>query len=101
MSEAALWEFGEEAQPVLEAGVIGAQPQLLVPLQADLVKCALDERGHASPPPPIKIGRTSTKLCCIRESVTAKYYRLGTVPIEIRHGNEQDCQQIQQYILFV
>ena len=101
MPEAALRELGEEAQPVLEAGVVGAQPQLLVPLQADLVERALDERGHASPPPPIQVARKSTKMCCIRESVTAKYYRLGTVPIGIRHGNERDCQQIQQYILFV
>ena len=42
MSEAALRELGEEAQAVLEAGVVGAQPQLLVPLQADLIERALD-----------------------------------------------------------
>ena len=48
MSEATLRELGEEAQAVLEAGVVGAHPQLLVPLQADLVERALDERGHAS-----------------------------------------------------
>ena len=104
LSEAALRELGEEAQAVLEAGVVGAQPQLLVPLQADLVERALDERGHASPPPPTQVGRKSTNMCHRCESVTTKYSRIGTVPIWIRHGNdsnERDCQQIQQYILFV
>ena len=88
LSKAALRELGEEAQAVLEAGVVGAQPQLLVPLQADLVERALDERGHASLPN--KIRRKSTKMCYIFESVTAKYSRIGTVPIGIRHGNERD-----------
>ena len=46
MPEAALGELGEEAQPVLEPGVVGAQPQRLVPLQTDVVERALDESRH-------------------------------------------------------
>ena len=84
MSEAALRELGEEAQAVLEAGVVGAQPQILVPLQADLVERALNEGGHASPPsPPIQVGGKSTKVMHSRKSdskILAHWHRANWDP---------------------